>query len=94
MIPQDVVAQVKVDRGHHCMPAQRQVKFNLKVTPVPTTSSFPVVIDKQLYSPVALFRSEHLHVGNSVYMFPRLLKLNIFVCEANSSIPGLMAFGP
>uniref|UniRef100_A0A0D3G464 NAC domain-containing protein n=1 Tax=Oryza barthii TaxID=65489 RepID=A0A0D3G464_9ORYZ len=56
-------AQVKVDRGHHCMPAQRQVNFNLKVTPVPTTSSFPVVVDKQLYSPVALFRSEHLHVG-------------------------------
>uniref|UniRef100_I1PT52 NAC domain-containing protein n=2 Tax=Oryza glaberrima TaxID=4538 RepID=I1PT52_ORYGL len=62
---QDVVAQVKVDRGHHCMPAQRQVNFNLKVTPVPTTSSFPVVVDKQLYSPVALFRSEHLHVGKN-----------------------------
>uniref|UniRef100_A0A0D9ZVC3 NAC domain-containing protein n=1 Tax=Oryza glumipatula TaxID=40148 RepID=A0A0D9ZVC3_9ORYZ len=59
----DVVAQVKVDRGHHYMPAQRQVNFNLKATPVPTTSSFPVVVDKQLYSPVALLRSEHLHVG-------------------------------
>uniref|UniRef100_A0A0E0DN32 Uncharacterized protein n=1 Tax=Oryza meridionalis TaxID=40149 RepID=A0A0E0DN32_9ORYZ len=33
---EDVVTQVKVDRGQHCRPAQRQVNFNLKATPVPT----------------------------------------------------------
>uniref|UniRef100_A0A0E0KZF8 NAC domain-containing protein n=1 Tax=Oryza punctata TaxID=4537 RepID=A0A0E0KZF8_ORYPU len=58
---EDAVAQVKVDRGHHCMQAQRHVSFNLKATPVPTISSFPVVVDKQLYSPVALFRRKNFN---------------------------------